>query len=359
VLNRKGLKFLAIMLASVTWLYIRETTSHEEILDNIPVEIVTPDSWAIQERSVNTVSVSFRGSQADLRALSKDQIRVQADARGKNIEPNMILKLDRSNVSAPRSVRAMYVDPGEIVLTLDRESDKQVPVRVDLLGQLPEGFDVESTNITPSVITVHGPERRLANVDFVRTVPIDMEGRIRSFQINRALVTPGENWQARMDVDKVRVEFTIVERTVRRDFTNVPVKVLLPAGETPAVSFSPSSVNVSLKGRSDAISNLSLRVLHAYIDCSSLKPGDSQDLGVEVPTPSGVNIIAIDPPRIRVALPEPLPPASPVAVEPASTPPDEAVLDVVEPAVEPLNTNGDEKPARASKRAAKPEAVEE
>lgn len=304
LLQRKGLKLLAVILATVTWLFIRETTSFEQVIADIPVEVNLPEGWAIQERSVNTVEVAFRGSQSDIMALDKSQIRVQADARGRNIEPNMIIKLDRANVSSPRAVRAMYVDPSEIALTLDRETDKVVAVRVDLLGQPPEGFDVVSTNVTPSTVIVHGPERRLANVDSVRTVPIDMEGRIRSFQINRALITPGENWQARMDIDKVRVEFTIVERTVRKDFTNVPVKVLLPPGSSSKVSFTPDIVSVSVKGRTDAISNLTMRAIHAYIDCTALAPGVEQEMPVEMPTPSGVNLIAIEPAKIRVEMKE-------------------------------------------------------
>lgn len=302
VLDRKGLKLLALILASVTWIFIRETTSFEDTIEGVPVEIVLPEGWAIQDRSVNTVEVGLRGSQADIRSLDKDQIQVKADARGRVIEPNMIIRLDPSSVSSPRSVRAMYVDPAEIVLTIDRETYKQVPVRVDLLGQPPDGYDVESTNVTPSEITIHGPERRLEKVDYVRTVPIDMEGRIRSFQLDRNLVTPGENWQARMDLEKVRVEFTIVERLVRRDFTNIFVKALMPPGDNPGVSFSPPSVNVSLKGRSDVISNLTKQSLSAFIDCTDMEAGTTEDRSVVVPTQSGLSIIAVEPSEIRVEM---------------------------------------------------------
>jgi len=302
LLHRKGMKLLALLLAVVTWFYIRELTSFEEVVSDIPLEVLLPDGWAIQERSVNNVEVTFRGSQPDIRALNLNQIRVQVDARNREVEPTLTIKLDRSIVSSPRAVRAVYVDPEEVVLTLDRESDKVVPVRAEQLGQPPDGYDVERIVITPPTVTVHGPERRLAAVEYVRIVPIDMEGRIRSFALNRALITPGDNWQARMDVDRVRVEFTIVERAMRQDFTNVPVKILLPPGATPDITFFPPAVNVSLKGRTDVISNLTARLIHAYVDCSEVEPGVRADLPVEVPVPTGVNIIAIDPPTVRVIL---------------------------------------------------------
>jgi YbbR domain-containing protein len=302
ILQRKGLKFLALFLATATWLYIRETTSFEDVVSDVPVEVVVPEGWAIQERSVNTVEVTFRGSQSDIRNLNKSQIRVQVDARGKEVQPQTIVQLDRSNVSAPRAVRAMFVDPSEISLTLDREADKTVPIKVDQLGQPPEGYDIESIVVTPPTVTLHGPERRLAGVESVRTAPIEMEGRIRSFQVNRALITPGENWQARMDIDRVRLEYTIVERSVRRDFTNIAVKALLPPGVVRDVSFAPEFVSISLRGRTDVITNLTRSVIHAFVDCSEVKPGESEDRFVEVPAPAGVSIIAIEPQSVRVEM---------------------------------------------------------
>jgi len=299
-MERKGLKLLALVLASITWLYIRETTSFEDVVGDIPVEVLLPEGWAIQERSVNTVEVTFRGSQPDIRALSKSQVRLQVDVRNRDIEQNMLVKLDPSKVSSPRAVRAMYVDPPEMVLTLDRETDKVVPVRVDVLGQPPEGFDLESMTVTPSTITVHGPEQRLAGVDYVRTVPIEMEGRIRSFQVNRALVAPGENWQARMDVDRVRVEFTIVERSVRRDFSDVPVKALRSPGSSRPIILTPALVDVSLRGRSDVMTNLTLRSIHAYIDTAMLTNDTAQEVAVDVPAPAGASVISITPPVVRV-----------------------------------------------------------
>jgi YbbR domain-containing protein len=305
MLERKGIKILAVILAASTWFYIRELTSFEEVVSEVPLEVLLPEGWAVQERSVNTVEVTFRGSQADIRALNKSQIRVQVDARNKVVEPNVILKVDRSIVMAPRSVRAIYVDPSEVVLTLDRESDKTVPVRVEQLGQLPDGFDVEKIIITPPEVTVHGPERRIASVEYVRTVPIDMEGRIRSFQLNRALMTPGENWQARMDIDKVRVEFTIVERSMKKDFTSVPVRALLPLGISSEIRFFPDEVNLSIKGRIDVVSNLTAGAVHAYVDCANLKPGQDVEMPVQVQIPAGVSMISIDPPVVRMSMREP------------------------------------------------------
>lgn len=301
LLRNKGLKLLAFILAAVTWFYIQETTRHEDIIRDIPLEVLLPDGWAIQERSVNNVSVTFRGSQADIRGLKADQIRVQVDARDLVDEATIVLSIKRSDVSAPRSVRAMHVDPAEVELRLDREAGKVVPIRMEQLGQPPEGYIVEKVLITPEQVTVYGPQRRLAEVEFVRTVPPGMEGRIRSFTTYSSLMSPGENWQARMDTDRVRLDFTIVEQTVRRDLGNIPVKVLLPPGFARPVAVAPSTVAVSLRGRIDVISNLNERAIHAYIEYVRDDEGsNTEEYPVQINTLPGVMVIAVEPSSVRV-----------------------------------------------------------
>jgi len=303
-LHNKGLKVLAILLASSTWYYIREATSYEEVLRDIPLEVLLPEGWAIEERSVNNVAVTFRGLQVDIRNLNKNQVRVQVDARNRPIDrndPTILLPVQPRQVAAPRSVRAMYVNPPEVELTLDREAEKTVPVELVRLGEPPEGYFVERFSVTPEKVTLYGPERRLADVESVRTVPVDMAGRIRTFAIqNHPLTLPGENWQARMDFDRVTLNFTITERTVRQDYTNIPVKVMLPPGVSRNLVFFPPAVNVSLRGRSDVISNLPPSAIHAFVNAENVSAPDGEDLPVEMTTLPGVQIIMIDPPAVRV-----------------------------------------------------------
>ena len=78
----------------------------------------------------------------------------------------------------------------------------------------------------------------------------------------------------------------------------------MPPGGSFGVSFTPPTVNVALRGRIDVISNLSARAVHAYVDCTDLKPGTTDSILVEVPIPSGVNIVDIDPPSVRVTIRE-------------------------------------------------------
>lgn len=301
VQRNKGLKLMALTLATVTWLYIRDTTSFEETIRDVPLIISASEGWAVQDISTKQVAITFRGSQADIRNLDRSQIRVQAIARVRNGEPTMVLNLGRANVSAPRAVRPLYITPSEVLVTLDRETEKEVRVGINAVGAVPEGYFIEDSGIAPNRIKIYGPERRLAEIDTVYTAPIDLAGRIRSFSNNIPLLPPSELPMARMDVREAAVSFTITEFTVSREFKAVPVKLLLPPGGGADVSLKPATVNVMLRGRVNVISNLTERAVHAFVDASQLTDPEVAELPVEVNVGvPGVSVMAIDPVRVQV-----------------------------------------------------------
>ena len=304
LLGHLGKKVIALLLAAITWVTINDLTSYEDVVKEVPLVIQLDEGWAVQERSVSAVSVLVRGSQNDIRLLDRARIQVVVDLRGRKVTDTLFIDLLPSMVESPKSVRPVLVDPGEVRLVLDREQAKTVPITVDILGQPPEGFEVEQVVSIPADATLQGPERRIQNVEGIRTAAIDLEGRLRSFALNRDLVQPSDSWTARLDPPQVRVEVTIVERSARKNFEAVPVGALLPAGHSGSVEFFPAVVNVALKGRADVITNLTVRQIKAFADCSELAPGERKDIPVRVPTPGGVDIIGIDPAQVRAEMSE-------------------------------------------------------
>lgn len=301
VIRNKGLKATALLLATLTWLLIRDATSFEDVVRDIPLTINLPDGWAVQETSTETVSVAFRGSQNDIRILEKSQIQVVANVRVNDGQPNVEIQLSPRNVKAPRSVRALHVTPSDVALTIDRETEKDVKVEVVKLGEPPEGYTIDDFSIAPSRVKIRGPERRLQEIQAVYTQPIDLNGRIRSFSNSIPLAAPSGMLNANIAPKDVTVQFTISEQTVRRDINNVPVRILLPPGEGLNVKIKPASVNVSLKGRVNVMSNLIPRAVQAFVDYDGLDGRDEAKLPVEVTTTlPNVNVMIIDPPEVLV-----------------------------------------------------------
>jgi YbbR domain-containing protein len=302
VLHNRGLKLAAVALAVITWYAVREATSFESRLQDVRMEILLDEGWAVMDRSVSEVDVLFRGSQGDIRLLDRTQVRVTVDLRGRSKPGTSKIAVHTADVVAPGGARAVYVDPGEVTLTLDREADRLVPVKADIVGELPAGSVVESVSTEPAAVVVHGPERRLEAIDVVSTETIDLAGRLRSFEVSRPIRNPGGTWSARVDPDRVKVRVTIEEHTTQTNLAAVRVAALVPQNRAAAVAIVPPEVSVQLRGPADVIEAMDRASVRAYVDCEALEPGQRLDLPVRLATPPGVEAVAVEPPSVEAEM---------------------------------------------------------
>ena len=305
VRHNGGLKVAAAIGAVALWYAITEATSFEAKVQGVKLEVLLDPGWAVLDRSVDEVEVSFRGSPSDIRYLARDQVRVEVDLRGRSKTGSSDVPLGPRRVRAPGGVRAISVDPSEITLSLDREGVREVGVKADIMGSLPEGYEVESVVCTPAQVRLQGPEGRLVGIQELKTGSIELEGRLKSFTLTRTVQMPSETWTARVEPDRVRVDVTLVERSTRREVEGVPVQLLVRP-EAPAVRLAAESrVKCILKGRSELLGALSGSNITAYVDCASLQPGEVRDLPVAVPLPPGVEMVAVEPAVVRVEMRQP------------------------------------------------------
>ena len=193
----------------------------------------------------------------------------------------------------------MDIQPARILLSLDQQGETNVPVRANITGTLPKGYEVESAVCRPATVRVVGPRQRLDMLDAVSTEPIDLEGRLRSFQLRVPLETPGAGWQARMDPGFVTVDVTIVERSATRTLEGVPVRVMGGAGQRLDVSPWPDRVKVTLAGHDANLTALDGRAVFAYIDCEALTAAGSYDLPVRVHVPGGLGVQKVEPAAVK------------------------------------------------------------
>ncbi len=300
--NNRGLKLAALLVAVVVWYSIREITSFEGTLPGVQLDVRLDDGWAVLDRSVDEVDVVFRGSPSDVQNLSREQVRVEVDLRGESVAGSRDVRLLPSNVRSHGGARAVALEPAEVTLTLDREGAREVPVQADIVGSPPLGFEVEQVVCTPSNLVVEGPAGRLAGIEQLRTAQIDLEGRLRSFSLTRAVVSPSDTWSARINPDRVKIDVTIVERATRKEIEGVRVQLVVRPETPPIRLASTNRVRLVVQGRSDVLATISATNLTAFLDCSAVGPGESLEVGLYAPAPAGVQVVSVEPPALRVEM---------------------------------------------------------
>jgi len=297
------LKMASIVLAVISWHAIRDAISFEMLIRDVKLDTQLRDGMAVLNQSASTVDVTFRGAQDDIQRLEIKNIRAVVDLRGIDRSTTEVISIESKSIEGARGVTVIDINPPRIRFTIDREDEKIVPVKGRITGY-PLSGEVESIVCEPSRVTLRGPARQLRLTEEVLTQPIDVEGRVASFGKRVPLISPGDNWVARIDPPEVRVQVAIASKAARRTLEAQTVSAINAPGEIKKITITPAQVTVLLLGPSEELKTVEEAALRTFIECTGLRVG-SYELPVQVYLPhSGKIAVTTDPAVVQVTIRE-------------------------------------------------------
>jgi YbbR domain-containing protein len=251
--------FLALMLYVAVQLQQPVTTSFD-----VAVNILLPPGRALLHKPPKVrVQISGKGSQIlKLRSLAGDITRRVPDTLTAS---TFSLRLDPTDVelALPKGadVRVMEIRPSEITIALDSVVRKEVRI-VSLITVTPESgqFLRGGLSISPTVARLVGPEKSLATIESVTTVPTEITNVTGAFTRRVPIDT--------MPLGIVRLLPKQVTATgdmgtlAERSFGGIPVET--GAGAITSFIVTPPRVSVRVRGpeeRVQALTRDSLRVV--------------------------------------------------------------------------------------------------
>lgn len=300
-----GLKVVSLLLAVVSWYAIRETISFEVGIRDIPLEIKVGEGWAVLDQSDDSVYVTFRGSQEDIRLIDQKQVKAVVDLSTNSVVGPKNASITPGDIKGIRAVRAVRVKPDHVRLSLDRESEKQVSVKSRAVGK-PFYGEVEQLICEPAVVLLRGPASRLARTDWVYTDVVDVDNRVQSFT-KRCHVLPPSNMQPyQIEPSDVLVNVVITEKSENLEWKDIPVSAIVKPGFMIKTEIMPARVNVRVTGRAETLGNMTNVIPKVFVDCIDLDPSLTYDLPVNIYLPAGKDVSAVaEPAFVHIVMGKP------------------------------------------------------
>jgi len=324
ILRNYQLKGIALVLAMLSWVIVSRITNNNKILPNVPVQITLPEGWAIRDKDVNTVQVTFRGTSADLGLLGTKSVQITLDLRDEEFESEKTITISPRQVSfAGVNSRVTSIRPNSVTLQLGREGSRKLPVIVNQVGKPPEGFKVEAIEIEPPLVTVVGAEDVLEQINALQTIPLNLSDKIQSFTQRLDVQLPNPEWVGQIDPARVLVRVTITGLTVERKISSIPVFLIQPSNEFSSIRsvIDPVTVDVFLKGSPQLLDELDERRIQAFVSTQSLDDLESNIRKVNVLVPPGLEVLGTQPDWVTLkVLPTPTPVSVPVKLPRTSVP---------------------------------------
>jgi len=235
------LKIGAIALSTLLYggLVLSQTT--KEFPGSVPIETANQASDVIVLSDLGTASQIRYVAPADLGLrVDSASFRATVDLGGVDPKGGPVSLTIRVTAVDPR-VQVLDYQPRRIVVTLDRVSQKTVPIRA-VLGTLPAGLTVGVPILDQTSAVVTGPESLLGKVTEAQArVTIDPSGIDVNRMIDLVAVDAAGNPVIPIDVAPASVTVRVPVFTDRRTRT-VPVSPVIIG--TPAAGFEVASVTV-------------------------------------------------------------------------------------------------------------------
>ena len=204
-------KLVALLVAGVLWAAVQGSQSIELSLD-LPIEIVdAPASLVVVDQSALEVNVRVVGSRAAVRAAERAVTRYPINLRGLSGAGEARFPVTADRLELPRGARVSARSPSTIVLQTEPVVRKKVPVRADVIGIPPEGFELVNVTVEPREVVLAGARSSIRQTREVLTRSVDVTDLRNDLVEEVPLASFGGSlvWRAEEDVTPVTVQIRV------------------------------------------------------------------------------------------------------------------------------------------------------
>lgn len=266
-----GLKIAAVLLAVFLWFNVSEQKEIEAIVE-MPLRYINmPSGLTFASEPPSTAKARIKGKGKFLRWRLKD-IAAVIDLSPATIGAVTHI-VSPGEVMIPKNHQVEVleiIDPKAVRIDLDRSATKEVPVEINLSGQMPDDRKMIGKPLAiPNTVRLSGPKRLVDELTSLKTEPVELGHLGRKGKVNVFLDLPNRSLLT-TNVDEIEVVARIEPRR-SLEIPSVPVILISRPGLKSRVS--PDSLDITISGGQTQVDSLALERLVLLIDVSSLGKG--------------------------------------------------------------------------------------
>lgn len=308
--NNKLLTFILALLASIgLWVYAVTVINPEDTktITNIPVtftnlSVLEGKGLMLTGGEKQYISLELSGKRSDLKQLSSSNTEAIADLSRIDSAGNYEItwSLDLPSTVASGDIGIVSSSSNKVKVNVsDYIHDLRLPIRVEHIGTLPDGFILDQVVPSRETVGVSGPADELANLkEAVVTIDLDQvtESIDREFEY-RLMTEDGLSPEFSKYVTLSEQSVHLYVPVLRYREIKLSAKLVEGGGVTAkdvTVSFDPPIIAVT--GTEEALENLS-SLTAVEIDLATVSNNDSWTIVPQLP--EGVNFRGTEP-SVRV-----------------------------------------------------------
>lgn len=224
--------------------------------------------YSVSVKDMAISSVNIRASQETLNRIVKVEACIDVSEKTEDFSQDAVIKAYDTN----NKVIDVEIAPTTVHVSCDVDSySKTVPVKVNFVGDLPEGYQISKYTLSQDDVRIYGAKE---NIDKITSVMVDINvDRLKQSTVFNNQSLKKETGINKFSTDTISVTVE-VDKVISKTFDNIPIKVLNNSSKN-KVSFAGKGqyASVNVIGSEDKISALTVDNIQATIDVNNLSLG--------------------------------------------------------------------------------------
>jgi YbbR domain-containing protein len=290
-----ALRLISLALAVGLWIFVN--AGQHGSLDNFNVPVSYRDlplGFILTNPHPEFVKIQVSGPRTLLSIIDPAHLTLRLDLTGVGIG-QASFKISPDAFPVPRHTEVTSIVPSQIILDIDRNVSREVPVHLVLAGAAGEGYKIAATEAAPTVVLIRGPSRTVAHVDQVDTEPLSVAGITSDLSRSVDLMAPSST--VRLEPDEVTAKVTVAQAIVDKEFKNIPINL---RDTELKFRLDARHLDLILRGPMLTLANIDLKNA-AYIEAAGFSPG-TYSVPVQINLPDGVALVRQTPEKVKLRM---------------------------------------------------------
>jgi YbbR domain-containing protein len=287
-------KLIAILLGIIFY-YIVQSEQILEIKRKIRVQLIAPEGFVVKGGNTQYKDAMLRGPRALLSHFPMEPILAQIKLFADKPQ-NIRTRVDREYIRGWNDRIKITIYDAYISAYIDLKIEKELPVKLNILGLPKEGFVVEKTELSHERVFVSGASSDLQRIDSISTEIIDTNNLSASATFDSSFIL---NDPAMKVVPKrVQVRVVVGEKKINRSFLNIPIEI-----ESANLPFkvTPNRISVVIQGIPSKLNLIKDGEIQAFLNVKDL-PAGIHEQKVQIKIPHDSVLIESTPERILIEI---------------------------------------------------------
>lgn len=164
---------LTFVLVSAFWMI----TGKQQSLINLTIPLDfrnIPEYLELKRASAERVEVQITGKGRLVSALKPEQVAAFVDLKESSSGAHKV-PLSADNIKIPLGLDVVRVNPSTITVELEQRMEREIPIKPELVGPLPTGFQIARVIANPAAVKISGPESVVRSLRTLSTEPISLQ----------------------------------------------------------------------------------------------------------------------------------------------------------------------------------------